>query len=92
MGRRGHGVDRDDHGGARLEHRQRRAAGHVRHARRDHRGDHVGRHRVHPRAGDRHADHRAARGALRPQAFLHGERRALHARVDGVRTRALARR
>src|SRR4051812_22892784 len=51
----------------------------------------MGRHRLHPRSGDRHADHQAARVAIRPQALLSGERAPIHGRVDDLRTRSRSR-
>ena len=73
------------HGGARLLHRQRRAAAHRRHARRQLGREHLGHHQLPGVERDRAADERLALERDWPQALLHDLRRHLHHQFVSLR-------
>ncbi len=85
---RRHGHAGDVHGGARLLHRQCRAAAYRRHARRQLRREHVGDYQLSGIERDRAADERMALKCDWPQALLHDVRRHLHDQLVSLRTGA----
>ncbi len=81
---------RRDHGSARQHGHHHRRPDRPRRARRRHVDDAVVGRRLHPRVRRPHDRRRASRRHLRPSEGLHRRHRRLHARLDGVRARAVA--